>query len=398
MGIRMKAWSDLAEIVRGDLTRNLRRTFLTMFGLIVGSAAVVSVTSIGLAGRAYAVNELESLGSNLVYALYDGPTPSPNDLNEQDFRDVRARATALAIVSRVVHDYAMLEIRGEPYDVSLVGTDGNYARVRNIVMRQGRFINVFDAQDRRKVCVISQSLAQKLYGQGRQLGRLLQIESLDFKVIGVFRDVQSFSIPTELTKNAVIIPLTVLSGMDGSSRVDRIYGQAKSRALVGLATRQIIHILAANHGPGVIYRVTNLNSVLKVIHRVSRGLIMVVVVVSAISLLVGGVGIMNIMLVTVRERRPEIGIRKAVGARSSQILDAFLMESLGISLLGGLLGILLGAGIPFALSAAFGVEIPISPVSAAFALAVSATVGVAFGYYPARRAARLDPVVCLRED
>jgi putative ABC transport system permease protein len=394
----MQNWDDLAEIVRGDLTRNFRRTFLTMFGLIVGSAAVVGVTSVGLAGRAYAVQQLESLGSNLVYALYDGPTPSPNDLSEQDFRDIRTRATALAITSRVVHDYATLEIRGEPYDVSLVGTDGNYARVRNIVMREGRFINVFDVQDHRKVCVISQSLAAKLYGRGRELGNLLQIESLDFKVVGVFRDVQSFSIPTELTKNAVIIPLTVLNGMDGSSRVDRIYGQAKSRALVALATRQIAHILAANHGPRVIYRVANLNAVLNVIHRVSRGLILVVVVVSAISLLVGGVGIMNIMLVTVRERRPEIGIRKAVGARPKQILDAFLLEAIAISLIGGLTGILLGAGIPFAVSKTFSVDIPISPVSAAFALIVSATIGVAFGYYPARRAARLDPIVCLREE
>ncbi len=394
----MRNWSDLAEIVRGDLTRNLRRTFLTMFGLMVGSAAVVGVTSVGLTGRAYAVNELESLGSNLVYALYDGPTPSPNDLNEQDFRDVRARATALAIVSRVVHDYATLDIRGQPYDVSLVGTDGNYARVRNILMRQGRFINVFDVRDRRKVCVLSESLAQKLYGQGRQLGNLLPIDGLDFEVVGVFRDAHSFGIPTELTKNAVIIPLTVLDAIEGTSRVDRIYGQAKSRALVPLATRQIIHILAANHGPGVIYRVTNLNSVLSVIHRVSRGLILVVVVVSAISLLVGGVGIMNIMLVTVRERQPEIGLRKAIGARPRQILDAFLAESIVISLLGGLIGILLGAGIPFLVGATLGVKIPISPLSAAFALAVSALVGVAFGYYPARRAARLDPVTCLRAE
>ncbi len=394
----MRNWGDLAEIVRGDLTRNPRRTFLTMFGLIVGSAAVVGVTSVGLAGRAYAVSELESLGSNLVYALYDGPTPSPNDLNEQDFRDVRDRATALAIVSRVVHDYATLDIHGQSYDVSLVGADGNYARVRNIVMREGRFINVFDVRDRRQLCVLSESLALKLYGRGRQLGNLLPIDGLDFKVVGVFRDAHSFGIPTELTKNAVIIPLTTLDALQGTDRVDRIYGQAKSRALVALATRQITHILAANHGPGVIYRVTNLNSVLNVIHRVSRGLIFVVVVVSAISLLVGGVGIMNIMLVTVRERQPEIGLRKAIGARPRQILDAFLTEAMVISLLGGLIGILLGAGIPFAVGATFRVKIPISPLSAAFALAVSALVGVVFGYYPARRAARLDPVLSLRAD
>ena len=155
-------------------------------------------------------------------------------------------------------------------------------------------------------------------------------------------------------------------------------------------------ILAANHGPGVIYRVGNLGEVLEVIHRVSFGLILVVVVVSAISLVVGGVGIMNIMLVTVRERTPEIGIRKALGARQRQILDVFLLEALVISLAGGAIGTLIGSGIPVLLTAVFGLSIPLSPISIAFALAVSAGVGIFFGYYPARRAARLDPVQALR--
>lgn len=387
---------DLLEIVRGDLERNLRRTFLTMFGLIVGSAAVVTVTSVGLTGREYAIRELETLGSNLIYAWYDGPTPSPDDLTEEDYRSVAARATALSEVSRLARIFTTLDIRGKEYDAALVGTDGVYARVRNIVLREGRFIGDFDVENRRKVCVLSESLATKLFGNGQQLGRTVRVETFDFQVIGVFRDVESFSIPTELSQNAVIIPLTVLTAMNNSNRIDQIYGQARTRALVDRATRQVIQILAANHGSGVIYRVGNLGEVLNVIHRVSRSLIVVVAIVSAISLLVGGVGIMNIMLVTVRERTPEIGIRKALGARPGQILDAFLLEAVLISLVGGFLGILIGSGIPFLLTALFDVRIPISILSVVFALAVSASVGVFFGYYPARRAARLDPVQALR--
>jgi putative ABC transport system permease protein len=394
----MLPWRDLFEIVRRDLTQNVRRTLMTMFGLIVGSAAVVAVTSIGLAGRAYAVGQLESLGTNLVYALYDGPTPSPNDLTEEDFHDIATRVTAISLATRVVHDYTTMGIRGEPYIVSVVGADGNYARVRNILMKRGRFITPFDVENRRKVCVISQSLASALFGGGPALGNLIRVEDLDFEVVGVFKNVQSFSIPTELAQNAVIVPLTGLTGMTGSSRVDRIYVQAKSTALVDLATRQIHAVLAANHGRDVIYRVQNLNDVLKVIHRVSQSLILVVVVVSAISLLVGGVGIMNIMLVTVRERRREIGIRKAVGAQRGQILDAFLLEAVAISVLGGLIGIALGAAVPVALGAAFGVRMPVSLLSAGFALTISAGVGVIFGYVPARRAARLDPVVSIRAE
>jgi putative ABC transport system permease protein len=389
---------DLLEIVRGDLERNVRRTVLTMFGLIVGSAAVVAVTSIGLAGREYAVEQLESLGSNLVYAWYDGPTPSPNDLTEDDYHDINARVTALAQVSRLATDSTTLNIQGEQYNVTLVGTDGVYARVRNIVLREGRFISAFDLDNRRKVCVLPQSLAIRLFGNGQRLGRLVPVEGFDFQVVGVFRDVQSFSIPTELSQNAMIIPLTALAAMSSSNRIDRIYGQAKSSTLVDRATQQMAQILTANHGADVIYRVGNLGEVLRVVHRVSRGMILLVSVVSAISLLVGGVGIMNIMLVTVRERTPEIGLRKALGATARQVLDAFLLEAVMISVTGGGVGILLGGGIPVVLAAIFDVRVPVSLLSIILALAVSSSVGVFFGYYPAHRAARLNPVQALRQE
>src|SRR5207249_3047612 len=196
------------------------------------------------------------------------------------------------------------------------------ARVRNILVREGRFLTLFDLDGRRKVCVLSRTFATRLFGNGQKLGRLISVEGFDFQVVGVFQDVQSFSIPTELSQNALIIPLTVLAALTSSNRIDRIYGQAKSATLVERATQQVAQILAENHGSDVTYRVGSLSEVLDVVHRVSRGLIILVSLVSAISLLVGGVGIMNIMLVTVRERIPEIGIRKALGATSRQIQDA----------------------------------------------------------------------------
>ena len=390
------SWRDLFDIVRGDLERNLRRTILTMFGLMIGSAAVVTVTSVGLTGRAYAVRQLETLGTNLVYAWYDGPTPSPADLTEDDFQEIADHATALAEVSRLATEYTALDIRGEEYDVALVGTDGAYAHVRNIMLQEGRFISDSDVSTRRKVCVLSQSLAARLFPSRPALGRMVRVETFDFQVIGVFEDVHSFSIPTELSQNAVIIPLSVLTILNNSDRIDRVYGQARNQALVERATRQITEILARDHGPDVTYRVGNLSGVLNVIHRVSRSLILVVGVVAAISLLVGGVGIMNIMLVTVRERTPEIGIRKALGAQRRQILDAFLLEAILISLGGGLIGILIGCGIPVVLTTLFDVEIPVSLLSVGLALALSGGVGIFFGYYPARRAARLEPVQALR--
>jgi len=389
---------DLFEIVRGDLERNLRRTILTMLGLIIGSAAVVTVTSIGLTGRQYVVRQLETLGSNLIYAWYDGPTPSPDDLTEDDYREVVAHASALSEVSRLALNYVILNVRGEDFDVAMVGTDGAYARVRNIVLRQGRFISDVDVTNRREVCVLSRSLASKLSGAGQPLGQKIRLEAIDFEVVGVFQDAQSFSIPTELSQNSAIIPISVLTTLNNSNRIDRIYAQARGRNLVERGTRQVAESLARNHGPGVTYRVGNLGEVLSVIQGVSRSLIIVVGVVSAISLLVGGVGIMNIMLVTVRERTPEIGIRKALGASPRQILDAFLLEAIVISIAGGAAGILIGCGIPVLLSTVFDVTIPISALSIIFAFSVSAGVGVLFGYYPAKRAARLDPVQALRSE
>ena len=387
---------DLFLIVEGDLKRNLRRTILTMFGLIVGSAAVVIVTSVSLTGRQYAVRQLESLGSNLIYALYDGPTPSSNDLTEQDYRSIVVSGGALAGVSRLALEYTELNIHGEEFAATLVGTDGEYAQVRNIVPLEGRFLTSFDVGSRRKVCVLPESLALRLFGRGHMLRQLVRVEGLNFQVVGVFRDIQSFGIPTELSQNAVIIPITVLEGLNNSERIDRIYAQAPSRAQVERATRHVIQVLAANHGTDVIYRVGNMGEVLAVISRVSKGLTLLVAVVSAISLLVGGVGIMNIMLVTVKERTTEIGLRKALGARSREIMGSFLTEGLVISIAGGLIGILVGASLPVLVTAVFDVAVPISLLSMFFALAVSSGVGVVFGYYPARLASRLNPAQAMR--
>jgi putative ABC transport system permease protein len=387
---------DLLQIVWDDLERNSRRAVLTMFGLVVGSGAVVLVTSVGLAGRQYAVQQLESLGSNLVYAWYDGPTPSVNDLTEDDYHDVATHASALAEVTRFTTDYTDLDIRGEQYSATLVGTDAAYARVRNILMREGRFLSNADVENRRRVCILPESLAGRIFGNGEKLNRLLRVEDLDLEVIGTFRDEQSFGIPTELSQNAVIIPVTLLMAFNNSNRIDRICAQARSRRLVDRATRQISDILTANHGTDVIYRVESLAEVLNMIGRVSSGLIVIVTAVSCISLLVGGVGIMNIMLVSIRLRTPEIGLRKALGARSKEILSAFILESLAISVTGGLIGILIGASLPAVLTALLEVPIPISPLSIVLALVVSASVGVLFGYYPARHASQVNPAQSMR--
>ena len=399
------SWSDLFSMVLQDLERNPWRTLLTMLGLVIGSAAVVAVASVGLTGRDYAIQQLETLGTNFMWVSYHGPSDQSaglgtssrtRELNERDFQEIQERVSALAAATRVVVFYTTVSQGGQTYPISLVGTDGDFARVRNLSVTDGRALTASDVSDRRKVCVLTRSLADKLYGQQRPLGRSLKIEDFNFDVIGVFRDVRTPGVETEISRDAVLVPISVARFFSSDTSIDTIYAQARSRELVDAATAQIRQVLARLHGRSDLYTVGNLGYFVRVVNRISASLMAAVILLAILALLVGGVGILNIMLISVSERTREIGVRVALGARPRQTLDAFLLEAVIISLAGGAVGILIGSGVPVLLTALFDISIPISSLSVAFALVVSASVGIFFGYYPARRAARLDAVQALR--
>jgi len=399
------SWSDLFSMVLQDLERNPWRTLLTMLGLVIGSAAVVAVASVGLTGRDYAIQQLETLGTNFMWVSYHGPSDQSaglgtssrtRELNERDFQEIQERVSALAAATRVVVFYTTVSQGGQTYPISLVGTDGDFARVRNLSVTDGRALTASDVSDRRKVCVLTRSLADKLYGQQRPLGRSLKIEDFNFDVIGVFRDVRTPGVETEISRDAVLVPISVARFFSSDTSIDTIYAQARSRELVDAATAQIRQVLARLHGRSDLYTVGNLGYFVRVVNRISASLMAAVILLAILALLVGGVGILNIMLISVSERTREIGVRVALGARPRQIPDAFLLEAVIISLAGGAVGILIGSGVPVLLTALFDISIPISSLSVAFALVVSASVGIFFGYYPARRAARLDAVQALR--
>ena len=399
------SWSDLFSMVLQDLERNPWRTLLTMLGLVIGSAAVVAVASVGLTGRDYAIQQLETLGTNFMWVSYHGPSDQSaglgtssrtRELNERDFQEIQERVSALAAATRVVVFYTTVSQGGQTYPISLVGTDGDFARVRNLSVTDGRALTASDVSDRRKVCVLTRSLADKLYGQQRPLGRSLKIEDFNFDVIGVFRDVRTLGVETEISRDAVLVPISVARFFSNDTSIDTIYAQARSRELVDAATAQIREVLARLHGRSDLYTVGNLGYFVRVVNRISASLMAVVILLAILALLVGGVGILNIMLISVSERTREIGVRVALGARHQEILRLFFLEALVISLTGGLVGILLGSLGPLLVHAVFNVPMPVSPLSILVALVVSVTVGVSFGIFPALKAARLDPVVALR--
>jgi putative ABC transport system permease protein len=397
------AWRELLTMVLHDLERFPRRTLLTILGLVIGSAAVVAVTSVGLAGRDYAIQQLESLGTNFIWVSYSGPSDaaggsrtSTREITEDDFQHVQNQAPAVAVASRVVVLYTGIFAGGRTYPISLVGTDGNFALVRNLTLDEGRPLVESDIRDRRKVCVVARSLADRLYGQESALHRELRIEDFNFDVVGVFRDVHTPGVETEISHDAVLIPISVARFFTEGNAIDTIYAQARSRSLLDVAVDQIGQVLVRHHGHSDLYTVNTLKYFVEIVHRISLGLMAVIILLAVIALIVGGVGIFNIMTITVSERTREIGVRVAIGARRREILRLFFLETLVISLTGGAVGILLGSLGPVLVQFAFDFPMPVSLVSVAVALLVSMAVGISFGIWPAMRAARLDPIEALR--
>jgi putative ABC transport system permease protein len=387
------------------LRANKFRAFLTALGLVIGNASVILVVTISLTSREYILAQIQRIGSNLIYAQYDAGNNGTIAAADADFikeADVEAVRTQLSsrivAATGVMNSFDRLRIDGREQDVNITGTDEFYPMVRNLDLLAGRFFDASDVRERHRVTLLMQRLAMKLYGsQAAAVGQIIKLHGLQFTVIGTFREkTESFGL-SELTGENALIPITVLKYFAQLERIDPLYVQARSASDVEPLTVTIRSILEGRHRAGARYRVANLAAILEAARSIATVLTAVLVVVSAIALIISGIGIMNIMLVTVTERTREIGLRMAVGAARRDVLEQFLTEAVLISLGGGMAGILIGIAIP--LSVRFftdDVQIPISPISIAVAFTVSLLVGLLFGILPANRAARLNPTEALR--
>jgi putative ABC transport system permease protein len=387
------------------LQANPIRSMLTGLGKVIGTASVILVVTISLTSRDYILEQIEGVGSNLVYAQYEIGSQQTAALVDADFiklADVEAVREQLAgrivAASAIMNTFDRMRIEGKDQDIQVIGTDEYYKPVRNMIVLSGRFLDSSDVALRQKVCLLTKKLAERLYGsQSAALGSVIKIHGLQFTVIGSFKEkVESFG-QSELGSETILIPVTVLRYFTPIERIDPMDVQVKSASDVEAVTQQIKLILESRHRAGARYRVQNLAAILDAAKKIATILSLVLVLVSAIALIISGIGIMNIMLVTVTERTREIGIRMAVGAARSEILLQFLTEAIMISLAGGVLGILVGVSIP--LSVQLFVDdlvIPVSKLSIAIAFTVSCAVGLIFGMLPASRASKLNPTDALR--
>ena len=388
------------QIAIDALRSNRFRTFLTMLGIVIGSGCLVLVVTIGLTGNRYIMRQIEGIGSNIIYAyqVAPGPTSARPVADEINLQDMKALQQILGVV-RVAGTYDIqmsTVIRGAEHPVTVVGITEEFQTIRNLDVVSGRFLDALDMQSRAKACVISEELARH-WGKESPVGETISIGGIPLVIIGVFRERVATFGQSEITSESLLVPIGLIKYYNGNEYLKTVYAQAASAADVPGVTARVAETLAARHRRGTQYNVQNLTALLTAAQNISRALMLVLLVIALTTLLISGVGIMNIMLVTVRERTREIGVRMAVGARRTEILYQFLLEALIISATGATAGILIALTIPAMLRAVLpaGMALPISWISVVVSFAVSCLIGLIFGILPARRAASLQPTEAL---
>jgi putative ABC transport system permease protein len=387
------------------LAANKFRAFLTALGLVIGNASVILVVTVSLTSRDYILDQIQRIGSNLVYAQYDSgnnPSMAASDADYIKIADVEAvreqLGSKIVAATGVMNNFDRMRVEGREEDISIIGSDQYYPAVRNLALLSGRFVDEGDVTGRHRVALLTERLARRLFGgQTQSVGQTIKLHGLQFTVVGTFKEkTESFGL-SELTGENVMIPLTVLRYFARLERIDPLYVQAKTPQQVESLTQNIRTLLESRHRLGAHYRVDNLAAILDAARSIARVLTLVLILISAIALIISGIGIMNIMLVTVTERTREIGLRMAVGAARRDVLVQFLAEAILISLVGGLAGIAIGVAIPISVQYfTDDIQIPVSWLSIAIAFSVSLLVGLVFGLLPANRASRLNPTEALR--
>lgn len=396
---------SLLEGLRGalfSLRTNKLRSGLTMLGIIIGIAAVIAVVTIGLGGKAAIMQEMEKSGVNL-FVLY--PKSSGNSgqaergrLTIEDGESLRRALPQVKSLLPTSIEYTALEVNQKRSSAMVVGTTSEFADLRNRDIARGRFFSEEELSAGRRVVVIDQTLADNLFGAGNPLGQQVIINSVSCRVIGILaKDESAFAQFNVGPQNAYsYMPWGTWSDVFQSQRVDQLEGATYQEVDLASTIDNAKRILNVRHGTTNQYEVFNVQQLVQSANTIMRILTSFISLVAGISLLVGGIGIMNIMLVSVTERTREIGLRKAVGAKEQDILLQFLLEAIVLSLIGGIVGIALGVGSALVASHLLNWPQLLSGWAIIFAVSFSIGVGLFFGFYPALKAAKLEPMAALR--
>lgn len=398
----MNLWES-ALVALDGIRANKLRSSLTVLGVVIGVAAVIAVVAVGQGGRAMVLAEMEGFGTNIFAVHLDwredplGELRTGREFTEQDLAAIRKAVPEVRHLAPVSTRTSTVRGPRRQGTAQIIGTGADYAVIRNLEVTRGRFLSGSDQEGDRRVAVLDGGLAREIFGRRDPLGQRVTINGTPVLVVGVLDEKKSFL--DFLGTKYVYVPLAAWQHLFNQPAViHQIEGAAGDREQVREALRKTVVILERRHNAPGRYMGSSLEQEMEIVGQVTGVITLVVGAVAGISLFVVGVGVMNIMLVSVTERVREIGVRMAVGARRRDILAQFLIEAVVLCLIGGLVGVLIGIGVAFLIAALADWPPLVSWWTVLLAVLFSGAVGVFFGIYPANQAARLNPIEALRRE
>lgn len=403
---RMEFSQHVSQSIRAILSNKVR-SFLSMLGILFGVAAVIAMLALGEGAKASIRESLKSLGSNLLFvqsgsAKVHGVATALGSVARFTFGDVEAIEGLTDLVSSVsayVRGSGQVVYKDENWNTSIEGVSFDYAKMRAVVPDAGRWFSLQEITRRDKVAVLGMTVVDKLFGKTNPVGETVKINRIYFKVIGIAPP-KGFSGPRDADDTVYIPITTAMYRVFGKDYLDGIYAEVKNTDLVGKAQEEISRLIIKRHrlfeADEDAFHIRNMSEIQEMLTSTTKTMSLLLGCIAAISLVVGGIGIMNIMLVSVTERTREIGLRKAIGACRGDIMSQFLIEAVVMTVSGGIMGIVLGTGTAFALSAIAGWATKVSLASIILSTTFSIAVGIGFGLWPAQKAAELNPIEALR--
>jgi putative ABC transport system permease protein len=397
--------SEILKLAVDSFRSSKLRFALTALGMVIGTASVIFVATVGLTGKEYVLQLIQKFGTNSVELEYAGGGAIGSEqvvyndyLTRDDEKAVLAELPGVTYSSPVLQMHDRISFgSGVTKDTLVLGVSPQYLQIHNLLVPVGRFLDETDDSAHIKCAVVTEKFAHDRFGSSdAAIGESFEISGIPFTIIGVFKmSVDDFG-QSEIADQTILIPFSVARYFTGTEDVKQIYFSMRNMTEVPDAAKDIVRIVQARHRPDSVYKVQTLKELLDTASKIANALTAVLMLVAAVTLAVGGVGIMNIMLANVRARVREIGIRKAMGATYREIKLQFLAEALIISLTGGIAGTIVGLALPLSVRFFTDYAIPISPWSVVLALTSATVVGIVFGTVPATRAAQMDPVESLK--